>query len=96
MAYTILYCLYVVELKALAREAGAESISQNGNTTVIQLREPVGGARVALQKALGRTTQVGHSQIRVTLNGTWKQELVQTLEGLATFKAQVLELAGTG
>ena len=88
--------LYVVELKALAREAGAESISQVGKVAVIQLAEPVGGARVALQKALGNATQVGHSQIRVALKNDWKQELVQTLEGLTAFKAQVLELASTG
>ena len=88
--------LYVVELKALAREAGAEPISQNGRTTVIQLREPVGGARVALQKVLGNSAQVGHSQIRLPVHGDWKQELVKTLEGLTAFKAEVLELASEG
>ncbi|MBI4282590.1 MAG: transcription-repair coupling factor [Chloroflexi bacterium] len=88
--------LYVVEVKALAREAGAESISQDGKVAVIQLREPVGGARMALQKALGKATQVGHSQIRVALHGDWRQALVQTLENLAAFKAEVMELASAG
>jgi transcription-repair coupling factor (superfamily II helicase) len=88
--------LYVVEVKALAREAGAESISQDGKVAVIQLREPVGGARVALQKALGKATQVGHSQIRMALHSTWKQEIIKTLEGLAAFKAEVMELASAG
>jgi transcription-repair coupling factor (superfamily II helicase) len=88
--------LYAVELKALAREAGAESISQNGKTTVIQLREPVGGARLVLQRAMGRATQVGHSQVRLTLSNNWRPELVKTLENLAAFKAQALGLSGTG
>lgn len=88
--------LYVVELKALAREAGAESISRHSKMAVIQLREPVGGARVALQKVLGNIAQVGHSQIRVPLNASWKQEIVQTFAGLAAFKAEVLELSSQG
>jgi len=88
--------LYVVEIKALAREAGAESISHDGKVAVIQLREPVGGARIALQKALGKATQVGHSQIRVALHDGWEQEILQTLEGLAAFKAEVMELSSAG
>ena len=88
--------LYVVELKALAREAGVESISHERKVAVIQLREPVGGARVALQKVLGNSAQVGHSQIRVPIHGDWKQEIVRILEGLATFKAEVMELASAG
>ena len=72
------------------------NISQNDKTTVIQLREPVGGARIALQKALGNSAQVGHSQIRVPVHGYWKQEIVRILEGLANFKAEVLELASAG
>ncbi len=86
----------MVGLKALARAAGAESISQTGNTTVIQLCGPVGGARVLLQKALGNANQVGHSQIRLAFNDNWKQELVRTLEGLVAFKAEVMELASAG
>jgi len=88
--------LYVVELKALAREVGAESIAQDGKVAVIQLREPVGGARLALQKALGRVAQVGHSQVRVTLQDGWQGALMETLDGLVAFKAQVMEMAGKG
>jgi transcription-repair coupling factor (superfamily II helicase) len=88
--------LYVVELKAQARNAGVESIAQERRVLVIQLTEPVGGARLVLQKALGGTAQVGHSQVRLPLRGEWQKALVQTLEGLAAFKAEVLELTGVG
>ena len=86
--------MYVVELKALAREVGAESISRDSKVAVIHLREPVGGARVALQKSLGATPRVGYSQIRVPLRDGWKRDLVQTLEGLAAFRAGALALSG--
>ena len=86
--------LYVVELKTMAREVAAESISRDGKVAVIHLREPVGGARVALQKSLGATPRVGYSQIRVPLRDSWKRDLVQTLEGLAAFRAGALALSG--
>ena len=87
--------LYVVEIKALARQSGAKSISHDRKVATIQLREPVGGARLVLQKNLGNAAQVGHSQIRVALKGSWRQEIVHILEGLADFKAEVIELAST-
>ena len=88
--------LYVVELKAQAYEAGAGSISQDGKVAVIQLREPVGGARVVLQKALGRAVQVGHSQVRVPIQEGWQRALMDTLASLVSFKARMVELSGTG
>jgi transcription-repair coupling factor (superfamily II helicase) len=88
--------LYVVKLKALAREARVQSISRNGKVAVIQLGEPIGGDRIALQKTLGGSAQVGHSQIRVSFRDGWTEDLVQTLEGLVAFKTKVLELSGVG
>ena len=86
--------LYVMDIKSLAREAGAESIVQNGNVAVAQLREPVEGARLALQKTLGKAAHVGHSQIRITLGSGWQKTLSDSLERLAAFKTQALELSG--
>ena len=86
--------LYVIEIKALARQAGAESISQDGKVAVVQLREPVEGARLVLQKALGRNVQVGHSQIRLPLVRGWQDTLSETLERLASFMNEALELTG--
>jgi hypothetical protein len=73
-----------------------QSISRNGKVTVIQLGEPIGGGRIALQKTLGDSAQVGHSQIRVSFRDGWTEDLVQTLEGLVAFKTEVLKLSGVG
>ena len=52
--------LYLVDLKMLASEAGVESLTQSGtqsgHTVTLALRESVGGARLALEKALGPQT----------------------------------------
>jgi transcription-repair coupling factor (superfamily II helicase) len=88
--------LYVVEIKALARQSSVESISHARNVVTIQLREPVGGARLLLQKTLGNAAQVGHTQIKMALKQNWRQDIVHILEGLASFKAKVLELASSG
>ncbi|MDE2860984.1 MAG: transcription-repair coupling factor [Chloroflexota bacterium] len=87
--------LYVVKLRALAKDVGVEAISKVGREVVLQLREPVGGARLALQKSLGTTPRVGHSQIRLNLRDGWREELVKTLEGLAKFRAEVMELSAS-
>ncbi len=84
--------LYVVDIKSLARQAGAESVSQDGKVVVLQLREPVEGARLALQKALGRNVQVGHSQIRIPIARGWQDTLSETLERLTAFVSEALEL----
>ena len=86
--------LYVMDIKSLALEAGAESIAQDGNAAVMQLREPVEGARLALQKALGNGVHVGHSQIRILLGREWQSTLSETLERLVAFKTEALELSG--
>ncbi len=86
--------LYVMDIKSLALEAGAESVVQDGNAAVMQLREPVEGARLALQKALGNGIHVGHSQIRIPLGREWQKTLSETLERLAAFKTEALELSG--
>ena len=85
--------LFVVELRSLARNLGVEAVSKVGREIVLQMSEPVSGARLALQKSLGPAPRVGHSQIRLNLREGWREELVRTLEGLATFRAEVMELS---
>ena len=87
--------LFVVQLRALARDVGVEAISKVGREIVLQLREPVGGARLVLQRSLGPAPRVGHSQIRLNLKEGWREELVKTLQGLAEFRAEVLELSAS-
>ncbi len=92
---TVRDLLFVVELRTLARDVGVEAMSKVGREVVLQLREPVSGARLALQKSLGPAPRVGHSQIRLNLREGWREELVKTLEGLAKFRADVMELSAT-
>ncbi len=87
--------LFVVELRSLARDVGVEAVSKVGREIVLQMSEPVSGARLALQKSLGPAPRVGHSQIRLNLRDGWREELVRTLEGLAKFRADVMELSAT-
>ena len=87
--------LFVVELRTLARDVGVEAMSKVGREIVLQMREPVSGARLALQNSLGPAPRVGHSQIRLNLRDGWREELVKTLEGLAKFRADVMELSAT-
>ena len=88
--------LYLVDLKMLASEAGVESLTQSGtqsgHTVTLALRESVGGARLALEKALGPQTRIGNQQIHVRLTGPderWQQALKEVLERLKEFRTQL-------
>ena len=84
--------LYLVGLKLLAWGAGVESINQSGATITLTLLEPVGGARLALERALGPLATVGNQQVRVSVRRTdprWTEGLLRVLERLVTFREQV-------
>ena len=84
--------LYLVGLKLLAWGAGVESMNQSGSTITLTLLEPVGGARLALEKALGPLATVGNQQVRVSVRRTdpqWTEGLLRVLERLVTFREQV-------
>ena len=87
--------LYLVDLKLLAGEASVESINESGSIVTLSLLEPAGGARLALERALGPTVKVGNQQVRVSIRRTddgWTQELRRILERLVAFREQ-LQLA---
>ena len=84
--------LYLVSLKLLAGEAGIESITQSGHTVTLTLLEAVGGARIALEKALGPLTRVGNQQVHINMRRAgdlWKESLVRVLERLLAFRKQL-------
>jgi transcription-repair coupling factor (superfamily II helicase) len=84
--------LYLVSLKLLAGEAGIESITQSGTTVTLTLLEAVGGARIALEKALGPLTRVGNQQVHINMRRAgdlWKESLVRVLERLLAFRKQL-------
>ena len=84
--------LYVVEMKSLAHSAGITSITQDGITGIIQFEEPISGARLAIQKALGEAVTVGHRQVRMPLKTNWKEDLLRTIDKVANLKIQFLSL----
>ena len=81
--------LYLVVLKGLASKVEVESIVRSGNTVTFTLVEPVGSAKIALEKALGSHIRVGNRQLHVDILGFgegWKEELVESLEKLQQFR----------
>ena len=88
--------LTVSEVRAIAGNAGAESVIRGSESIVITLRNPVGGAKAPLQRALGPSAQVGNSQIHMALRplgDQWLSRLTRTLERLLVFTDNMRQLA---
>ena len=84
--------LYVVRLKLVAKQAGIQSISRDGARIILRLHDEVGGAGPALQKQLGRSVTVGHTQVRLELERLtdgWEQPLSKAVEKLAQFRERL-------
>ncbi len=89
--------LLVSDLRALAGAAGVESVHNDGESIVMTLRSPVGGARAPLQQALGPSANVGNRQIHLPLRKLgeeWASRLAKVLERLLVFQRRVSALAG--
>jgi len=88
--------LRVSEVRAIAGKGGAESVIRNSESIVITLRNPVGGAKAPLQRALGPLAQVGNAQIQMPLRplgDQWLSRLTRTLERLQVFTDNMRQLA---
>ena len=87
--------LYLVDLKLLAGQASVESIAQTGATATMVLEEQVGGARLALERALGPLCRVGNQQVHVRFPRRspeeWKPVMARVLERLTAFQEQLRE-----
>ena len=87
--------LYLVDVKILAALASVKSITQSGAAATLVLEEQVGGARLALEKALGPLCRVGNQQVHVRLPrrsaDEWKPVLVRVLKRLTAFREQLRE-----
>ena len=80
--------LYVARLRLKAEGAGIESVYRDDKYVVLKLIEETGGARSALQRALGRSVRVGLSQIRLDLaaiSQDWEDALVSLVDGIGAF-----------
>ena len=90
--------LYVARLRLKAEATGIESVYRDEKYVVLKLREETGGARSALQRALGRSVRVGHSQIRLDLAAipeAWEEALVSLIDGIGAFRERLMA-AGVG
>ncbi len=89
--------LYATRLRLSARDASVVAITRQDDRIVIQLKDSVGGARPALQRAVGRAVEVGDTQLRMRVDGAasgWESALAEALGRLAKFRARVVsELA---
>ena len=84
--------LYVARLRLKAEGAGIESVYRDERYVVLKLIEETGGARSALQRALGRGVRVGLSQIRLDLaaiSQDWELALVSIVDGIAAFRKRL-------
>ena len=92
--------LFGLRVSVLARQAGLEAVTRRGGEITLKLPHPVGGARIALEKALGIGAKVGHQQIRLPASGAsappWGRTLLEALTTLADFQRRASELAGAG
>jgi hypothetical protein len=91
--------LHTAKVRILAERTNIDSVTTSQDRAVLALREPVGGARAALQRALGRGVDVGHMQIRVELDREdeeWLAELTAVLEQVETFRERMLKALTAG
>jgi transcription-repair coupling factor (superfamily II helicase) len=84
------------KMRVLAEHAGVDSVNFGETRVTLNLKEPTGGARTALQKALGRGVTVGHMQIRVDIDRDepdWVEELTAVFEGMLIFRERLIAMA---
>ena len=73
-----------------------ESIHHNDEAIVLTLKSPVGGARAALQKALGPSARVGNQQVHLAfrrLEGDWLPRFTRILGRFLAFQERLASLA---
>ena len=82
----LLNLIYVVTIKILALQSDVRSISQRGSDTIVQMNNPIEGARILLQRQLNGLALVGNAQIRLKISKNWQTELTRVMEKLSSFK----------
>jgi len=89
--------LTLADFRASAGGLGIESILQIGESYVMQLKVPVGGAKIALQRALGPSVNVGNQQINLparTMGAEWLSRLTRVVGRFRAFQDRLQSLAG--
>ncbi len=88
--------LYSARVRIMAKSAGVDSVVKRGDRVTFRLVDEAGGARRALERALGRRIVVGNQQVHLPLAGhdiPWGQVLLEALANLAEFHRQIASLA---
>ena len=101
LPWQVVNLLYVTRLRLYAKEAGIESVTRERNRVVLRYGGEIGGARRAMQRALGRHAEVGNTQVRLpmdALGAEWERGLEDALRGLAGFMRRMVaaQMAGVG
>ena len=101
LPWQVVNLLYVTRLRLYAKEAGIESVTRERNRVVLRYGGEIGGARRAMQRALGRHAEVGNTQVRLpmdALGADWESALEDALRALAEFTRRTLaaHIAGVG
>ncbi len=84
------------KMRVLAEQSGVDSVVIADDRATLNLKEPTGGARAALQKWLGRGVNVGHMQIRVEIDREmpdWVEELSALFEQIQMFRERLIAMA---
>ncbi len=84
--------LYISRVRVLADRAGLLSVAWADASIVMRLSHPVGGAKAALERALGPLVRVGNNQLQMSHrrgNRPWQDQLVLTLNRLLRFMAKL-------
>ncbi|MBI2872608.1 MAG: transcription-repair coupling factor [Chloroflexi bacterium] len=92
--------LYLVRAKALCRRAGVEAATRRDGQLTLRLSQPAGGARGALERALGHGARVGNQQVRLPaadgVEPPWGQVVLEVLDRLAAFRERLSQFVGAG
>ena len=101
LPWQVVNLLYVTRLRLYAKEAGIESVTRERNRVVLRYGGEIGGARRAMQRALGRQAEVGNTQVRLPMDALgpeWESALEAALRALAEFMRRTVaaQMAGVG
>ena len=88
--------LYILRLRALARQAGVTAIQREGHWLVVQLPGPAETRHVAGAEILPNYVEFGRRDVRLPATGehhAWKADLEEVVRRLAAFVEQVTAAA---
>ncbi|MBI4219231.1 MAG: transcription-repair coupling factor, partial [Chloroflexi bacterium] len=86
--------LYQTRIRVLAEACNADAVVATRDRITISLRDAIAGARIALQRVIGRLAEVGHMQVRMEIDredDEWLERLESVLDEVAGFRQRALQ-----